>query len=137
MKGSPKPVWVQRAYYPGYMFVRFDDHEFSQLFRFLKLGAFKSFRGLVSFNGWATPIADDVMQVLIAGADENGLMGSKEEVSQARFKAMQSVRFIDGPLLGLIAQVIKDKGNNEVKLLLELFGSKREISAKADHLEAA
>jgi len=129
-RGSPVIKWVETSLFPRYLFIR---APLEQLWIAWRCGC-----NLITFGLDPEPIADEVMQVLMAGADETGLIkGSKDEVNRARFKAAQQVKFIAGPLIGLIAQVVQDSHAEDVKVLLELFGSKREVNAKADSLEAA
>lgn len=80
-------------------------------------------------------IPDAVMAILMAGADADGLMGSRDEVARKRFAVASKVRFMDDTLLaGIVATVLKDNGRDIVDVLIDVLGGKV-VKAKPEMLE--
>jgi transcription antitermination factor NusG len=97
--------WIERPFYVGYVFVRLsisDVHTFNQCDHVVRV---------VGLPKAPIAIPDEIMAIIMAGADANGQMGSRDFVSCQRFEAAQMVKFRqDAPLAGLLATVLKDDG---------------------------
>lgn len=131
-QGKPITLWVIRPYFPRYLFVNTTKQQLSLVRRCRFVSA------IVAFGEHPTAIPALVMDVLKAGADEDGLMGSKDQVARARFKAMQSIKFNENsPLRDTLAKVSQDDGGDTIRVLLNLLGSEREIIVPANIVEAA
>jgi transcription antitermination factor NusG len=122
--------WVPKPYYPRYVFAQCgadDVHRINEIPLVI---------GVVAFGGKPRPIPDAVMQVIMAGAKGDGLMGSKDEVSRARFEAAERVKFVAGsPMAGVVARILADDGQRDVRVLLSMMGAERELMAPAASLE--
>ena len=126
---KPQRVWIERPAYPRYLFICAPASQL-WLARHCKISP-------VRFGEYPEPIPDPIMQVLMAGSDDTGLLATKAEVTRARYHALQSVRFTDGVLKSQLAKVINDDGDETILVLLKMLGSERAMRVRADHLEAA
>jgi len=123
--------WVERPYYPRYVFAN------TCLGNIWGINEMASVITVVSFNGTPIAIPDPVMALLAAGANEKGLMGARDEVTRKRFEAAETVRFDPGsPLACLVGRIVEDDGSRDVKVLLTMMGSEREVKAPATALQS-
>lgn len=113
---------VKTPHFPRYLFVR---ARWDQL-HLVRLSL--SVSRIVSFDGAPIPIPSGIMDILTAGADDNGKIGQKDEVSRKRFKAASKVNIKEGPFAGFAATVVKDSGKTDIRLLLDIFGRSTEIT---------
>jgi transcription antitermination factor NusG len=121
--------WDEKPAWPRYLFLSVPNA--------LMWLAYRCKFSWVRLGEHPTPIPDEIMRVLMAGADDTGLLASKAEVKRARFQAMQRVRYIDGPLRDALLRVIEDDGGDTIRVLMTIFGSERATTARAADLEAA
>lgn len=125
--------WIGEPYYPRYCFAdcHLDDVH--------KVNAIRYVSRVVQFGEKPSIIPDAVMQVIMAGARSDGLMGSKDEVARARFQAAEKVKFVHGsPMAGVIAKIIADDGSRDVQVLvMNVMGADREMRVPATSLEHA
>jgi transcription antitermination factor NusG len=122
--------WVERPYYPRYLFANTCRDNIRII------NGMASVTRVVSFGDEEPiPIPDALMALLAAGARKGGLMGARDEVARKRFQAAESVRFDPGsPLARLVGKVVEDDGSLDVKVLLQIMGSEREVTAPATAL---
>jgi transcription antitermination factor NusG len=125
--------WIGEPYYPRYVFAdcRLDDIH--------KINANRYVSRVVQFGEKPSVIPEAVMQVIMAGARADGLMGSKDEVARARFQAAERVQFVAGtPMAGVIARIIADDGQRDVSVLvMGLMGADRELRVPVSSIERA
>jgi transcription antitermination factor NusG len=123
--------WLAEPYYPRYLFA---DCSLSDIH---KINANRYVSRVVQFGEKPSIIPDDVMTIIMAGGRSDGLMGSKDEIARARFKAAETVKFVHGsPMAGVIARIIADDGQRDVQVLvMNLMGADREMKVPASSLE--
>jgi transcription antitermination factor NusG len=125
--------WIEVPYYPRYVFAdcRLDDIHRVNDIRYVSR--------VVAFGGKPVSVPDPVMQIIMAGANVEGLMGSKDHVSRERFRVAEQVKFSAGtPMAGVIARILHDDGQRDVSVLvMGLMGSDRELRVPAASLERA
>jgi transcription antitermination factor NusG len=124
--------WLAEPYYPRYLFADclLDDVHRVNDIRYVSR--------VVSFGGKPASIPAPVMSVIMAGANSEGLMGSKDQVSRARFEAAEKVSFVsESPLRDVIARILKDDGGTDVQVLVMMMGSEREMTVPASSLKQA
>lgn len=127
-----KVLWVRRAYFPRYLFVRVPAS-----------------RGLYEVNnafGVATVVhhgseplrvPEAVIDELKRRADNRGEIDKVDTTKRPRFKEGEVVIFNDNsPFQGLVATVSVDTGSNVRIWIAELLGKKREVSANPEHLRS-
>jgi len=138
-KSGPQIKWIEKPAYPRYLFVSLPSTQWwlvrKAKCRFVALDPVEDDDGFVTIM--PTVIPNQIMKVLMAGFDDTGLAHSKAQVTRARFKAMQSVRFTDGPLKDALLKVIEDDGSDSIRVLVKLFGSERTVTVRVAELEAA
>jgi transcription antitermination factor NusG len=113
--------WVNMPYYPRYLFLGLRDGE--------------GMYGVKELDGVSTvvysgdrplEVPHPVMDELMAMGDSNGHVGAVDRVSRTRFKPGQRVRFDNGPMAGLIAQISLDNGK-EIGLWVDMLGGRRQV----------
>lgn len=125
---------IERAYYPRYLFALMNpDRDWPRINR-----AFGVVR-VLAYGGAPIAIPGDAMRLIMTGADERGVMGSRDLVSRKRFEAASKVKFRPGsPFVGFVAEVVRDDGGTrDVQMLLSIFGAPTHVSAPASSLVAA
>jgi transcription antitermination factor NusG len=140
-RGLPITRWVEKPHFSRYPFVR------STLAGLAPAYATKHVSKVLSYvmqsddddevTRWPLQIPDQVMNVLLAGADSTGLMLPKEVAKARRFQAAQLVTHITGPLAGVLARVVVDDGKEHIDLLMNILGRETRVTARADQLVAA
>jgi transcription antitermination factor NusG len=122
--------WIEQPYYPRYLFAdcRLDDVH--------RVNDIRHVSRVVAFGGKPAAIPDGVMTVIRAGANAEGLMGSKDEVARKRFEAASQVKFVPGsPMHGVIVRILRDDGQRDVTVLVAMLGGDRELKVPATSLE--
>jgi transcription antitermination factor NusG len=113
--------WVNMPYYPRYMFLGLRDGE--------------GLYGVNECDGVSTVVYSGdrplevphaVMDELMAMGDSAGQVGAVDRVSRGRFRPGQRVRFDNGPMSGLIAEISLDNGK-EVGLWVDMLGGRRQV----------
>jgi transcriptional antiterminator RfaH len=124
--------WISRPYFPRWLFV---DSAMDSLWRVRQLASVSSLAGAGPEPPVAIPGA--VMQVLMAGADVNGIMGSRDEVARQRFEVAARVRVAEGALEGAIGAILRDDGGDLVDVLIRILGGTRTVKVRAETLQLA
>ena len=130
VRGSPVVRWVERPHFSRYIFTQCAPT------RLWLAKRCKSVADIVRFGDEAAVIPDEIMRVLMAGADLTGLMGSKDEVARKRFQAAQQVKFTQGAFRGMFATVALDDGAELIRVVMTILGAPREIKVAAEDLVA-
>ena len=126
IRRNGKVRWREVAHFPCYTFCQAEFHQLSI--------ARKADGQVVMFAGKPTAIPEQVMQILMAGTDAEGLIKmTPHHHARCRFAKMQQVRFKEGPLANTMAEVILDDGKD----LIHLMNALGRITAPADNLVAA
>jgi transcription antitermination factor NusG len=130
--GTLVPRWISRPYFPRWIFV---DASAESLWRVRRVAAVAGIAGA----GPEAPIAipDAVMQVIMAGANAEGVMGSRDEVSRKRFETAAKVLVTDGALKGAIGSILADNGGDMISVLIGMLGGTRTIKVRAEQLQLA
>lgn len=137
-RGNAKRVWIEKPAFARYLFVKCPADR-------LWL-ARKAKCSVVSLDANDTPeavpyptaIPDPIMAILMAGFDDTGLALAKVEARQARFKALQQVRYREGhPYRDLLVKVVEDDGTDFIRVLITIFGRENPANVAAEDLEAA
>lgn len=127
--------WIERPHYSRYLFValRFTDETLDPITHEMD-GISTVVRS--PFTGAPLQIPGPVMDALMAAADEAGEVRSIDEVSRKRYERGQKVKFVeDHACAGLIAEIALDAGR-ELRLIIEMFGAPREVSARPEEVAA-
>lgn len=116
---------VERLLFPGYIFVRCDIH--SQDIRTLNatMGLSRVVTGLGSGPGI---IPDAFVDALIVACDHGGLL--KDQVT-----AGQKVRFVDGPFVGMVGEVMSADANGRLRILFDLISGARTLGVDTNAVE--
>lgn len=131
-----KPTVTERAYIPGYIFVRFDLGEDC----WFPINWTRGIRNIMPLAAKPAPIADRVMAVMLDRCDlVRGSEGSKHYVREdevdfalAGLRAGRFVSIIAGPLTGSTGRVTWTS-QDRVKVLFEFLGATRPLDfAKQD-----
>jgi transcription antitermination factor NusG len=141
-RGAAVVKWLEKAHFPRYLFVRSTTRQLALVRRCEHVSSIVSLDVVTLGDGeeltYPTVIPDSVMDVVMAGADPTGLMGSKTEVARARFKAMQTVKFNESSALqGVLGKVIEDDGTDRIRVLLKMLGKEHVQRVPVSALEAA
>ena len=116
---------VERLLFPGYVFVRCDIH--SQDIRTLNttMGLSRVVRGLGSGPGI---IPDAFVDALMVACDHGGVF--KDQAT-----AGQKVRFVDGPFVGMVGEVMSADANGRLRILFDLIAGARTLRVDANAVE--
>jgi transcription antitermination factor NusG len=119
--------WVNMPYYSRYLFLGLRPGE--GLYRVNQADGVAT----VVYSG-ETPleVPQPIMEQIIAMADDNGQVGTRDETGRRRFVPGQYVRVLDkSPLEGLSAQIALDNGK-EIRLWVSMLGGKRQVAVAPD-----
>jgi len=122
-RGKWSPVVA--ALFPGYLFIHVDPQRQS-------MTAVRSTRGaidLMRFGGQPAVVPDDVIETV--RRQEDPASGLYRE-NRALFRQGESVKFVDGPLIGLEGIFNRQDGDERVVILLELLGKFHRVKANRD-----
>lgn len=127
--------WIERPYFPRYTFVAVRPRE-----RYYEpIGPIARADGVssvVSFQGGPLEIPHAVMDELMDRSDGSGLIGEDDLTTRARLAPGQKVLLnVTAALNGLLAQVSLDNGK-EIRLWVEMFGTKRLVRVSPDKVAA-
>ena len=124
---------IERAYYPRYLFALMNpERDWPRINR--TFGVVR----VIAYGGAPIAIPDHAMRVIMAGADQRGVMGSRDLVSRKRFEAAQKVRFgMGSPFAGFFAEVVRDDGSRDVQVLVSILGAPTYVTAPASSLVSA
>jgi transcriptional antiterminator RfaH len=90
--------------------------------------------GFVRFGGQPSTVPEQLIDVLVRRADmESGL----HDVGQHRFCRGQKVEIIEGPLAGLEAVFVADRGEDRVVLLFNLLGRQNTLAVPRERVVPA
>lgn len=122
--------WTELPHFPTYVFAQ---AELTSLSLIRKAGG-----QVVMFDGKPTAIPDEVMTILMAGADETGLIKMPaHDLARKRFKVMQRLVFTSGPFANTLARVIEDAGGDTLRVLMNFLGAQRETTVSVHQVSAA
>ena len=104
------PIYVTKALFPGYLFARFDAGVQLQ-----KIWFTRGVHSVVSFGGHATPIDNDIIELIQAQMNEEGFVRVGGEL-----KVGDKVMINDGPLRSLVGVFERElKDSERVMILLD------------------
>ena len=105
---------VLRPFFPNYLFVRLDmDHD-----RWRPINGTSGVARLVMCGDRPVPAPVGVVEVLQRSCDEAGVMTWRPDLIPG-----QAVRVNEGPFAGLVGELESLRGNERVRVLLDLMGS--------------
>ena len=119
---------VKAAFFPSYLFVQ------------LAIGRdrWRSVNGtfgvarLLMEGDRPKPIRFDIVEALLAAADQRGILATEPSLKRG-----DSVRIVSGPFAGLVGELASLDDHGRVSVLLDLFGSRRPVTATRFGLVAA
>jgi transcriptional antiterminator RfaH len=105
--------------FPNYLFVRLNLLNEEYYWACWSPGVSR----IVSFNGQATPIGDEVINILMERADRQGVIPARSNLQRG-----QEVRISGGPLQGLLGIIQEPpSARGRVKLLLKLLNRQMNV----------
>ena len=116
---------VKAAYFPGYLFVRFD----AGAVRWRAIDGTRGVLRLVKAGNDPLAAPERLVEALIAAADEDGVVRFEAEL-----KAGEGVRIISGPFADHFARVERLKGKERVQVLLALIQGAVRLDVPASDL---
>jgi transcriptional antiterminator NusG len=121
-----KLVKEVKSLFPSYLFGKFDLDQSYSLVKWAR-----GVKKIVGFGGYPTPVADEVIELIMMGTDEDGVV-KKERC----FRPGDSVRIMSGPLKDLCAifeRWISER--DRVRVLLNLIGYQPTLELHSSMLE--
>lgn len=116
--------------FPRYLFVQLDP----QVDNWSPIRSTLGVSNLVRFGGEAVPVPDDLVEVLLARGDEQGI----HLLPPLEFTQGERVRVKEGPLMGYEGIFIARSARERVLLLLDIVGgAKGRVNVDASHVERA
>lgn len=95
-------------------------------------------RGILSDAGGTWRIVPEQIVMQLAKAETVGLLDRSETVRRSRLRASlregDSVTILDGPFRGLIARVAASKGDNRLKVLMDVLGGAVAVEVGFDNV---
>lgn len=116
---------VEKLLFPGYIFVRYDIHSRDISTLNATMGLSRLVRGLGNGPGI---IPDSFVDALMVACDQWSLF--KDKVS-----AGNQVRFVDGPFVGMVGEVISADVNGRLRILFDLIAGARTLTVDKNSVE--
>ncbi len=119
---------VVEPLFPRYMFVKLE----SGVDDFSKLRSTKGCVDLVKFGGKATPVPDELIDLIQAQVDDSDQL----DLAAVSLPAVGStVRVEEGPFEGLLGTIANHKSADRVLVLLNVLGAQRRVELGAGQVE--
>lgn len=116
---------VERLLFPGYIFVRCDIHSQDISTLNATMGLSRVVRGLGSGPGI---IPDAFVDALMVACDHRGVF--KDQVT-----AGKKVRFVDGPFVGMVGEVMSADADGRLRILFNLIAGARTLHVDTNAVE--
>ncbi len=125
-------LWIDRGYFGDWLFVRCPSNMASYIARDVT-----ALCDIARAGEFPAAIPDALMAELMDAADSQGVITTKDETLRERFMKGARVVFCGrSPFAGATASVVRDKGRQKIRVLLDILGGGREIDAPADMLQS-
>ncbi len=111
-----KKGWVERPFFPGYMFLHLAPEEQ----RWSSLASTYGAIGAVRFGDHYPPVPEEVISYLMECEDEYGRILCESRPG-APFRPEQRVRIVDGSMKGLEGIFMSMSGKERVQVMLDLL----------------
>lgn len=111
-KWSDRLKTIYTPLFTSYIFVYIADHEFH------KTRIEGDLVGFITFEGKAVSIPENQIEII----KNLILTGEALEVVPAAMKAGQKIEIIEGPLIGVMAELVRHQGNHKVLIRLDDLG---------------
>lgn len=122
--------WIVRDYFSGWLFAR------CTLSQAARIEHMRYVERLAKTAGMPVSVPDRAMALIMDNADCNGVMRVSDETLRRRFMHGERVVFSrNSPLSGATAKVVADHGRQQVRVLLDILGGRREMNAPVDMLQ--
>lgn len=129
-KRNGQTIEIKRPLFPGYAFASVDAAPHTESCPY-------NFR-VLQFGGEVAIIQEDAINHLKARTERDGAIRlAREPRTEREFKRKQRLRVTSGPFTGFDCLCDGMDGDARVKILLSIFGAKRQIVLAADSLTAA
>jgi transcriptional antiterminator RfaH len=115
--------------FPRYLFIRLD----TQTDNWSPIRSTMGVSNLVKFGMYPSIVPKSLIEVLCERCDEEGI----QDIIPGEFKSGESVRVMEGPMMGFEGVFLAKTSNDRVFVLLDIVGKHTRVSLTTEKLEPA
>ena len=115
--------------FPRYLFIRLNTHTDN----WSPIRSTPGVSNLVKFGMYPSTVPDALIELLYDRCDEEGV----EDISVREFKSGESVRVMEGPMMGLEGVFMAKTGSDRVMVLLDIVGKHTRVNMETEKLGPA
>ncbi len=127
-----KKGWVERPFFPGYLFLNLMPKER----RWTTIAGTYGAIGAVSFGIHYPPVPNEIVDTLKGHENENEVILCESRPG-APFRPEQRVRIVDGSMKGLEGTFMLMSGKERVQVMLDLLSRSVNVQLPLKHVEAS
>lgn len=115
--------------FPRYLFIRLD----TQADNWSPIRSTLGVSNLVQFGMHPSAVPELLIDLLLDRCDEEGV----QDITTSEFKSGESVRVMEGPMMGLEGVFLAKTSSDRVMVLLDIVGKHTRVSLATEKLEPA
>jgi len=115
--------------FPRYLFIKLD----TQTDNWAPIRSTVGVGNLVKFGMYPSIVPEALVELLYARCDEDGI----EDIAPGEFRTGESVRVMEGPMMGLEGVFLAKTSNDRVLVLLDIVGKHTRVTMTTEKLGPA